>query len=169
MNQLFLKDLAKKNDVKFLYETNVGAGLPVITTLNDLKNSGDKILKIEGVLSGTLSYIFNSFKEGVKFSQVVKEAKEKGFTEPDPRDDLNGMDVARKILILSREAGLGMNLEDVKINNILPQSCLDAASVEDFLVELEKADDHCHRYNALTRYWNLVVSKVVCLLEVALR
>jgi aspartokinase/homoserine dehydrogenase 1 len=74
----------------------LGAGLPVITTLNDLKNSGDKMLKIEGVLSGTLSYIFNSFKAGVKFSQAVKEAKQKGFTEPDPRDDLNGMDVARK-------------------------------------------------------------------------
>lgn len=137
-----LKKLAKKNDVKFLYETNVGAGLPVITTLNDLKNSGDKILKIEGVLSGTLSYIFNSFKAGVNFSQVVKEAKEKGFTEPDPRDDLNGMDVARKILILSREAGVELNLEDVVINNILPQSCIDAKSVEDFLWELEKADTH---------------------------
>jgi aspartokinase/homoserine dehydrogenase 1 len=137
-----LKKLAKKNDVKFLYETNVGAGLPVITTLNDLKNSGDKILKIEGVLSGTLSYIFNSFKAGVKFSQVVKEAKEKGFTEPDPRDDLNGMDVARKILILSREAGVELNLEDVVINNILPQSCIAAKSVEDFLCELEKADPH---------------------------
>ena len=95
-----LKSLALKNDVKFVYETNVGAGLPVITTLNDLKISGDKILKIEGVLSGTLSYIFNSFTEGTKFSEVVKLAKEKGFTEPDPRDDLNGMDVARKILIL---------------------------------------------------------------------
>jgi len=137
-----LKNLAKKNDVKYLYETNVGAGLPVITTLNDLKNSGDKILKIEGVLSGTLSYIFNSFVEGVKFSDVVKEAKAKGFTEPDPRDDLNGKDVARKILILSREAGLDMNLEDVEINNIIPQSCTDAATVEDFLIELEKADDH---------------------------
>jgi aspartokinase/homoserine dehydrogenase 1 len=137
-----LKKLAGKNDVKFLYETNVGAGLPVITTLNDLKNSGDKMLKIEGVLSGTLSYIFNSFKAGVKFSQAVKEAKQKGFTEPDPRDDLNGMDVARKILILSREAGVELNLEDVAINNILPQSCIAAKSVEEFLYELEKADTH---------------------------
>ena len=135
-----LKQLAKKNDVKYLYETNVGAGLPVITTLNDLKNSGDRILKIEGVLSGTLSYIFNSFKEGVKFSQVVREAKEKGFTEPDPRDDLNGMDVARKILILSREAGLDLNLEDVAVEGILPKSCMDAPTVEAFLAELEKSD-----------------------------
>ena len=100
--QLFrkLKSLADKNDVKLWYETNVGAGLPVINTLNDLKISGDKILKIEGVLSGTLSYIFNSFVSGTKFSEIVRQAKEKGFTEPDPRDDLNGMDVARKILIL---------------------------------------------------------------------
>jgi bifunctional aspartokinase / homoserine dehydrogenase 1 len=116
--------------------------LPVITTLNDLKNSGDRILKIEGVLSGTLSYIFNSFKENVKFSQVVREAKEKGFTEPDPRDDLNGMDVARKILILSREAGLNLNLEDVEVENILPQSCIDAPTIEAFLDELEKSDQY---------------------------
>ncbi len=137
-----LKQVAKKNDVKYLYETNVGAGLPVITTLNDLKNSGDRILKIEGVLSGTLSYIFNSFKENVKFSQVVREAKEKGFTEPDPRDDLNGMDVARKILILSREAGLNLNLEDVEVENLLPQSCIDAPTIEAFLDELEKSDQY---------------------------
>jgi len=136
------KSLALKNDVKFVYETNVGAGLPVITTLNDLKISGDKILKIEGVLSGTLSYIFNSFTEGTKFSEVVKGAKEKGFTEPDPRDDLNGMDVARKILILSREVGLDLSLDDVVINNILPQSCVDAGSVDEFFNELEKENDY---------------------------
>ncbi len=142
--QLFrtLKLVALENDVKFVYETNVGAGLPVITTLNDLKISGDKILKIEGVLSGTLSYIFNSFTTGTKFSEVVKQAKEKGFTEPDPRDDLNGMDVARKILILSREVGLDISLEDVDINNLLPQSCIDAESVDSFFNELENANDY---------------------------
>lgn len=142
--QLFrtLKSLALKNDVKFVYETNVGAGLPVITTLHDLKISGDKIMKIEGVLSGTLSYIFNSFTEGTRFSEVVKQAKEKGFTEPDPRDDLNGMDVARKILILSREVGLDLSLGDVEINNILPQSCIDADSVDQFFEELEKANSY---------------------------
>ncbi len=142
--QLFrtLKALALKNDVKFVYETNVGAGLPVITTLNDLKFSGDKILKIEGVLSGTLSYIFNSFTDGAKFSEVVKQARDQGFTEPDPRDDLNGMDVARKILILSREIGMDISLDDVKINNILPQSCIDADSVDAFFDELEKANDY---------------------------
>ncbi|NJN25842.1 MAG: bifunctional aspartate kinase/homoserine dehydrogenase I [Cyclobacteriaceae bacterium] len=133
-----LKTLATKNDVKFLYETNVGAGLPVITTLHDLKISGDKILKIEGVLSGTLSYIFNAFSRETKFSEVVKQAREKGFTEPDPRDDLNGMDVARKILILSREVGYDLSLDDVVIDNILPQSCIDAQTVDAFFVELEK-------------------------------
>lgn len=137
-----LKTTALKNDVKFWYETNVGAGLPVITTLNDLRNSGDKILKIEGVLSGTLSYIFNSFVEGTHFSEVVKQAKEKGFTEPDPRDDLNGMDVARKILILSREAGYDLDLDDVVINNILPQSCIEADAVSSFFEELEKSNEY---------------------------
>jgi aspartokinase/homoserine dehydrogenase 1 len=136
-----LRAAAFKHGAKFLYETNVGAGLPVINTLQDLIYSGDKILKIEGILSGTLSFIFNTFKTGTRFSEVVKEAKEKGFTEPDPRDDLNGTDVARKILILSREAGFELEMADVKIENILPQACLQAATVEDFFVQLEKNND----------------------------
>ncbi len=135
-----LKLLAIKNDVKFLYETNVGAGLPVINTLQDLLNSGDKILKIEAVLSGSLSYIFNSFVGSRTFSEVVREAKEKGYTEPDPRDDLSGMDVARKILILAREVGLPLELHHVEVENFLPQACLEAPSVEDFFKELEKAN-----------------------------
>ncbi len=137
-----LKATAFKNGIKYLFETNVGAGLPVITTLNDLMQSGDKVLKIEGVLSGTLSYIFNNFKEGTSFSSVVKTANEKGFTEPDPRDDLNGMDVARKILILSREVGYDIELADVQIENILPKACLEAKSVDDFFIELEKENQH---------------------------
>jgi aspartokinase/homoserine dehydrogenase 1 len=135
-----LKLLAIKNDVKFLYETNVGAGLPVINTLQDLLNSGDKILKIEAVLSGSLSYIFNSFVGSRTFSEVVREAKEKGYTEPDPRDDLSGMDVARKILILAREVGLPLELHHVEVENFLPPACLEAPSVEDFFKELEKAN-----------------------------
>lgn len=134
--------LSRKRNVKFLYETNVGAGLPVITTLNDLKLSGDWILKIEGVLSGTLSYIFNTFDGSVKFSQVVREAREKGFTEPDPRDDLNGMDVIRKILILSREVGYEMEIDEIKNESLLPESCFAVESVDDFFVELEKHDGH---------------------------
>jgi len=134
--------LSRKKNIKYLYETNVGAGLPVITTLNDLKWSGDWILKIEGVLSGTLSYIFNNFDGSSKFSQVVKEAREKGYTEPDPRDDLNGMDVVRKILILSREVGYEMEIEEVKNEPFLPVSCFEVGSVDEFFKELEKFDDH---------------------------
>ncbi len=137
-----LKDIAFRRGIKFLYETNVGAGLPVITTLNDLRYSGDKVLKIEGVLSGTLSFIFNTFSSEQSFSRVVREAKQKGYTEPDPRDDLNGLDMARKILILAREVGFEMELSDVEIENILPQSCIKAKSVDEFFTELEKADDH---------------------------
>ncbi|MCS7012468.1 MAG: bifunctional aspartate kinase/homoserine dehydrogenase I [Chloroherpetonaceae bacterium] len=135
-----LKLLAIKNDVKFLYETNVGAGLPVINTLQDLLNSGDKILKIEAVLSGSLSYIFNNFTGSRLFSEVVREAKEKGYTEPDPREDLSGMDVARKALILAREIGWPLELHHVEVENFLPQACLDAPSVEDFFKELERAN-----------------------------
>lgn len=133
-----LRNSALKHGAKFLYETNVGAGLPVINTLQDLIFSGDDIIRIEGILSGTLSYIFNNFKGDKKFSDVVKEAKEKGFTEPDPRDDLNGMDVARKILILSREAGLEMELGDVQVENILPEACLKAKTVEEFFELLQQ-------------------------------
>jgi aspartokinase/homoserine dehydrogenase 1 len=137
--QRFTKTAIRRG-VKFLHETNVGAGLPVINPLNDLKMSGDKIIRIEGILSGTLSYIFNNFVEGKKFSQIVAEAKQKGYTEPDPRDDLSGMDVARKILILSREAGFALEPEDVKVQNILPEACIKASSVEHFFFELEKAN-----------------------------
>ncbi|MES2516800.1 MAG: bifunctional aspartate kinase/homoserine dehydrogenase I [Bacteroidota bacterium] len=128
---------ALKKGVKFLYETNVGAGLPVINTLQGLISSGDRFEKIEGVLSGTLSYIFNNFKAGVKFADIVKEAKVKGYTEPDPREDLSGMDVARKILILGREIGLKLEPEDVTIAKLLPENCEQAPTVEDFFKELE--------------------------------
>jgi len=132
-----LKQIALRAGVKFLYETNVGAGLPVIRVLQELKDSGDEIYKIEGILSGTLSYIFNTFSAEKKFSEIVREAKEKGFTEPDPRDDLNGMDVARKILILAREVGLKMEPEEVIIAQILPESCLQAPSIKEFFEALD--------------------------------
>ncbi|GAB2618116.1 bifunctional aspartate kinase/homoserine dehydrogenase I [Emticicia sediminis] len=136
-----LQKAAQKHGVKFLYETNVGAGLPIINTLQGLITSGDKINKIEAVLSGTLAYIFNNFKVGDRFVDVVKEAKAKGYTEPDPRDDLSGQDVARKILILSREAGLKLEPEDVTIINLLNDACLNAPSVDAFFEELEKDND----------------------------
>ena len=135
-----LKSVAFKRGVKFFYETNVGAGLPVINTLNDLLVSGDNVISIEGVLSGTLNYIFSSFTEGRKFSDVVKEAKEKGYTEPDPRDDLSGLDVARKILILSRETGLALELQDIEIENLVPLDCRGEKSVDEFFRALEKHD-----------------------------
>ena len=128
--------------VKFLYETNVGAGLPVINTLQGLISSGDRFEKIEGVLSGTLSYIFNNFKAGVKFADIVQEAKVKGYTEPDPREDLSGMDVARKILILGREIGLRLEPEDVTIEKLLPENCEKAPTVVDFFKELEVSNTY---------------------------
>jgi len=135
-----LKSTAFKRGVKFLYETNVGAGLPVINTMNDLLLSGDKVISIEAVLSGTLNYIFSSFVSGRNFSDVVKEAKEKGYTEPDPRDDLNGMDVARKILILAREAGWDLELSDINVEDLVPQSCRGEMPIDTFFSELTKHD-----------------------------
>lgn len=137
-----LKNIANKRGVCFEYETNVGAGLPVISTLNDLLISGDRIIRIEGVLSGSLSFIFNSFTEGVRFSDIVQQARQKGYTEPDPRIDLNGIDVRRKLIILAREAGLQMEASDVVIYNILPKACQEAISIDDFFNELKKADAH---------------------------
>ena len=136
-----LKQSAIKHNVKFLYETNVGAGLPIISTVNDLVTSGDKILKIEGVMSGTLSYIFTSFKKGKTFSETVQEAREKGYTEPDPREDLNGMDVARKLLILARETGLSLELKNIKVENLVPPPVRGAKSTNDFFTKLKKHDD----------------------------
>jgi bifunctional aspartokinase / homoserine dehydrogenase 1 len=135
-----LRSVAFKRGAKFFYETNVGAGLPVINTLNDLLLSGDKVISIEGVLSGTLNYIFSTFAEGRKFSEVVREAKAKGYTEPDPRDDLSGTDVARKILILSRETGLSLELQDIEIENLVPADCRGNIDVEEFFRALEKHD-----------------------------
>ncbi len=132
-----LKATTKKRGARFLYETNVGAGLPVINTMNDLLWSGDKIMKIEGVLSGTLNYIFSAFTGDRKFSDVVQEAKEKGYTEPDPRDDLNGMDVARKILILSRETGIDLEIDDVKVENLVPEDCQGEMDMSTFFTKLE--------------------------------
>lgn len=137
-----LQDIARRRNVKFLYETNVGAGLPIINTLQGLINSGDQIRRIEAVLSGTLSYIFNTFSPDRKFVDVVKEAKAKGYTEPDPRDDLSGTDVARKILILARESGVKLEFEDVDNSPLLSLNALSAASVEDFYKVLEDENDH---------------------------
>ena len=136
------KRLAKKNNVNFLYETNVGAGLPIIKTLNDLWISGDEILKIEAILSGTISYIFNNYVGDKTFAEVVRTAQELGYTEPDPRDDLNGMDFSRKMLILGREIGLPLEMSDVNIKDFLPEACLKADSIPSFYEELEKNEPY---------------------------
>lgn len=137
-----LKDTARQHGVDFYYETNVGAGLPIIRTLKDLMVSGDRIITIEAILSGTISFIFNHFKGKVKFHDIVKQAQEKGYTEPDPRDDLKGTDFMRKMLILARDAGYKLEAQDVKIENILPESCLNATSVDTFYDELKSSEEY---------------------------
>ncbi len=132
-----LKDTARKFGVDFFYETNVGAGLPIVRTLKDLMTSGDRILKIEAILSGTISFIFNNFVGDRSFESVVREAQALGFTEPDPRDDLSGTDFMRKMLILARDAGYPLEAQDIELGKILPQTCLDAASVEAFYESLK--------------------------------
>ncbi len=134
------RDTARQHGVDFFYETNVGAGLPIIRTLKDLMNSGDRVQRIEAILSGTISFIFNNFKGDANFHDVVKMAQEKGYTEPDPRDDLRGTDFMRKMLILARDAGYALEASDVEIESMLPKACLDAQSVDDFYAAL-KAED----------------------------
>ncbi|MBL7968108.1 MAG: bifunctional aspartate kinase/homoserine dehydrogenase I [Prolixibacteraceae bacterium] len=138
-NYALLKKTAKRKGVKFLFETNVGAGLPIITTLNDLVNSGDTILKIEAVLSGTLNFIFNTISENVPLSQTIQMAKEQGYAEPDPRIDLSGVDVARKLLILVRESGYQFDMKDIKINRFIPERYF-AGTVDDFWKTIPEMD-----------------------------
>lgn len=140
-----LKAACKANGAQFLYETNVGAGLPIINTINDLLFSGDKVIRIEALLSGTLNFIFSSFKQDSSFSSIVTEAKVKGYTEPDPRDDLSGMDVARKMLILAREVGLSLELSNVQIQNLIPSDCLEQSTIPDFLTALKSHDGEFER------------------------
>ena len=154
-----LKDIAQMRGVKFLFETNVGAGLPIIRTINDLRNSGDKILRIEAVLSGTLNFIFNTLSKDIPFSETVRLAKEKGYSEPDPRIDLCGKDVLRKLVILTREAGYEISQEDVETELFIPQSFFDG-SIEDFWKNLPALDAEWERrraeMEAQGRVWRFV-------------
>jgi bifunctional aspartokinase / homoserine dehydrogenase 1 len=136
-----LKDLSKEFNAAYYFETNVGAGLPVIGTLNDLLRSGDKIRKIEAVLSGTLNFVFNHYDGKIKFAEVVKQAQDEGYTEPDPRLDLSGTDVMRKIMILAREAGNAIEMEDISNELFLPSSCMEG-SVSDFYNAMAKEEVH---------------------------
>lgn len=136
-----LKDLAREFNCQFLFETNVGAGLPIIATLNDLVSSGDNIHRMQAVLSGTLNFVFNNYDGTKKFAEVVRQAQDEGYTEPDPRLDLSGTDVMRKIMILAREAGQKIEMDDISNNSFMPEECM-KGSVEDFYKEMEKYESH---------------------------
>ncbi|MDR0711094.1 MAG: bifunctional aspartate kinase/homoserine dehydrogenase I [Prevotellaceae bacterium] len=135
-----LQDMSRARGAKFLYETNVGAGQPVIKTINELVLSGDRITKLEAVLSGTLNFIFNTISEEVPMSQAIKMAKEKGYSEPDPRVDLSGVDVLRKMLILSRECGYSLEKSDVEVSPFLPAACFSTPTIDIFFDEVRKLD-----------------------------
>ena len=158
-NYSLLKKTAKRKGVKFLFETNVGAGLPIITTLNDLVNSGDTILKIEAVLSGTLNFIFNTISESVPLSKTIRMAKDQGYAEPDPRIDLSGVDVARKLLILVRESGYQFDMKDIKINTFVPAKYFEG-SVDDFWKNIPEVDAEFEanrkKLAAEGRFWRFV-------------
>jgi aspartokinase/homoserine dehydrogenase 1 len=136
-----LKSLAREYNTSFFFETNVGAGLPVIGTLNDLLRSGDKVNRIQAVLSGTLNFVFNNYDGSRPFTEVVRQAQAEGYTEPDPRLDLGGTDVMRKIMILAREAGQRLEMDDISNQYFLPASCFEG-DVEDFYGEMAKQEDH---------------------------
>jgi len=160
-----LKDKAKKKGVKFKFETNVGAGLPVINTINDLVRSGDKVLKIEAVLSGTLNFIFNNISKEIPLSQTIRLAMEKGYSEPDPRIDLSGADVVRKILILAREAGYPLEKEQVIVNTFLPPDIFEG-SLDDFWLKVENFDasfEACRQeLEELDKRWRFVATFENC-------
>ncbi|HEX4850164.1 MAG TPA: bifunctional aspartate kinase/homoserine dehydrogenase I [Puia sp.] len=136
-----LKNLSREYNASFFFETNVGAGLPVIGTLNDLLRSGDKVNRIEAVLSGTLNFVFNHYRAEKSFASVVKQAQDEGYTEPDPRLDLSGTDVMRKIMILAREAGERIEMEDISNQSFMPASCM-TGSVSDFYKAMESEESH---------------------------
>lgn len=135
-----IRRINREHGVRYLYETTVGAGLPIIQTLRDLVQTGDEVYEVEGIFSGTLSYLFNIYDGSTTFSDIVADAKSRGFTEPDPRDDLSGMDVARKVVILGREMGLDIELDDVTVEGLVPEE-LQSLSVPDFLAALPQRDE----------------------------
>ena len=167
-----LQSTAREKNRHYLYETTVGAGLPIINTLRDLVQTGDKVLRIEGVLSGTLSYIFNTFDGTRAFSEVVQEARSKGYTEPDPRDDLSGTDVGRKLVILAREMGLDLELADVRIESLVPEA-LRSGSIDEFLQRLPEHDhamadllDRARGRGEVLRYVGVVDPAAQCSVQI---
>ncbi len=152
-----LKNMAIKSNRQFNYETNVGAGLPVIDTFRNLLRAGDELIKFEGILSGSMSYIFGKLDEGLPLSEAVIKAKAKGFTEPDPRDDLSGMDIARKVLIVAREAGYDLELSDVKIDSLLTDELIDCKTIEEFMQLLPSLDASIETLNSQAQSENSVL------------
>ena len=136
-----LKETAREKGVKFYFETNVGAGLPIISPINDLVRSGDKIVRLEAVVSGTLNFIVNTLSEKNPLSEVIAEAKAKGFSEPDPRVDLSGTDVVRKLLILARESGYILEKEDVEVEPFVPQEYIGLPSLDEFMKRVGELND----------------------------
>ncbi len=155
-----LKKLQRKYKSQFLFETNVCAGLPVISTLSDMIKSGDKIHRIEAVLSGTLNFIFNNYDGTQSFSSIVRKAKEEGYSEPDPRLDLSGKDVMRKILILARESGFTMEMNQIESEMFVPDTCMQAASIEDFFDLVEQEEKHFQKLIEPTTHENSKVRYV---------
>ena len=135
-----LHRVRREHGAHFLYETTVGAALPIIETLRDLRQTGDEITSIEGIFSGTLAYLFNVFDGQQPFSSIVREARDSGYTEPDPRDDLSGMDVARKLIILAREIGMALELDDLEVESLVPAE-LASVSIDEFLDSLSGYDE----------------------------
>jgi aspartokinase/homoserine dehydrogenase 1 len=135
-----LREARRLSRTHYLYEATVGAGLPVIQTLRDLRETGDDVLSIEGIFSGTLAYLFNVYDGSTAFSEIVRTARQRGYTEPDPRDDLSGLDVARKLIILGREMGLPLEMSDVKVESLVPAG-LESASADEFMSELPRYDE----------------------------
>jgi aspartokinase/homoserine dehydrogenase 1 len=166
-----LRFISRDRNRHYLYETTVGAGLPIISTLRDLVQTGDEVFEIEGVLSGTLSYIFNTFDGTKPFSEIVQDARRKGFTEPDPREDLSGADVGRKLVILAREMGLNVELEDVRVESLVPES-LRGGCVEEFLNRLPEHDpaitdlfNRARSRGEVIRYAGVINPKVGCAVQ----
>jgi aspartokinase/homoserine dehydrogenase 1 len=134
-----LREARRKGSSHYLYEATVGAGLPVVQTLRDLRETGDDVSSVEGIFSGTLAYLFNVYDGKTPFSDIVRDARQRGYTEPDPRDDLSGMDVARKLIILGREMGLSLEMSDVKVESLVPAG-LESGSIEEFMARLPRHD-----------------------------
>jgi aspartokinase/homoserine dehydrogenase 1 len=134
-----IRNAAQISSRRFFYSTNVGAGLPILRTIRDFYQTGDRVITIEGVVSGTLSYVFNTFDGSKPFSEVVLQAKNLGYTEPDPREDLSGLDVARKLVIIAREAGMKIELADVKVENMVPEA-LRSLSLSEYLARIAEGN-----------------------------